>query len=246
MRSGRMLIAVAALAALAAGGCGTPERRASKAAPLDSAVGVARGGVADARSSDTAGVVRGDTAGTDRGDTTRVLPPVGLAIPDSGRVWCATFEYHVLAHDGLAPGARVKLVFPMPGVDSASYDARVRRERRAPCSTGFGAVAWGDGSMRAYDLEATGAEPPAPDGGLTAAIVVASDAKWTRAADGTERADLDGDGIPEEARTCLGGEGRRFTIRSANAPAGEPRWWAYFDLGALVEETCDSTAASGS
>lgn len=226
VRTGRMLVVAAALAAVRRAG---PERQASQAASVDSAASLVRG--------DPASLTSGDTAAASRRDTTRALPPVGLAVPDSGRAWCATFEYAMLAHGSLAAGEHVTLVFPEPGVDSASYDARVRRERSAPCSTSFGAFGLGD-SSRAYELEAVGSEPPAPYGGLTSALVVASDARWTRAADGTERADLDGDGLPEEARACLVDEGRYYTIRSASAPGAKPRWTAYFDLGALVDPTC--------
>ncbi|HEU4629839.1 MAG TPA: hypothetical protein VFS08_08830 [Gemmatimonadaceae bacterium] len=162
------------------------------------------------------------------------LPPLGLAIPDSADRWCGT-----LAHDALAPGARVTLVLPQPGVTPPSYAARVRAARSTPCRTAFGAVVLGD-SDRAYDLEIVGAAAAQPDGALTAALLVADTTRWQRAADGVARADLDGDGVAEEARSCLADEGRYFVVRNAASAGAEarPRWWAYFDLGAMVDPTC--------
>lgn len=172
----------------------------------------------------------------ERAAAPRPLPPLGLAFPDSAGIWCGTFE-----HGGLSAGERLVLVFPQsrpqPAVDSASYAVRVRRVRADYCRTEFGAVTLGD-SSRAYDLEPVGSAPPEPYGALTVALAVASAASWTRAADGTMRADLDGDGRPEVARACLEGEGWRFTVESDSGRGARLRWSAYFDLGAEVEPTC--------
>jgi hypothetical protein len=68
---------------------------------------------------------------------------------------------------------------------------------------------------------------------------VARDATWTPAADGRLRADLDADGVPEEAHRCAADEGEHFTVWSVH-PDGrrERRWHEYFDWGAFTDPTC--------
>lgn len=162
------------------------------------------------------------------------FPAVGVAVLDSAR-WCAAFP------DGedsaaLAPGEAVAIVYTR-GAAVPARMARVRHLRSTPCPTAFGQPRWE--GYAAYDLELTDSLPLDAASAPTAALVVASAARWTRGGNGRARADLDGDGVPEEARSCTADEGEHFTIWSVSAPPSRRRRaHEYFDWGALTEPTC--------
>jgi len=163
----------------------------------------------------------------------RPLPPVGIAVRDSTGAWCTELP---AAAPALAVGRRVRLVF-VEAFAPASLRARVRRRRQAPCSTAFAQPRWDD--YVAYDLVVPDSMPAGaviPGAGLA----IGSDVAWTRAASGVARADLDDDGVPEEARACLADEGEHFTIWStARGHSGaRRRAHEYLDLGGAVDANC--------
>ena len=166
----------------------------------------------------------------------RSFPAVGVAVMDSAMTWCAVFPAGARA---LGVGQRVTIVLAAPA-EAPAWGARVTQRRAAPCHTEFAQPGWAD--YVAYDLAPIDSARPAAEGMPLAALAVASDAVWRREPDGRVRADLDGDGVPEEARVCQEDEGQHFTIWSV-APASEPtrrrrRAHEYFDWGALVDPTC--------
>lgn len=183
-----------------------------------------------AESSSTSARGRATAAAT----TTAEFPAVGVAVLDSAS-WCAAFP------DGdesasLAPGQAVAIVYTRAAAVPARM-ARVRHLRSTPCPTAFGQLRWE--GYAAYDLELTDSLPLDAASAPIAALVVASAARWTRGANGRVRADLDGDGVPEEARSCTADEGEHFTLWSVSAPASRRRRaHEYFDWGALTEPTC--------
>jgi len=161
------------------------------------------------------------------------FPPVGVAVMDSAVAWCAEFPAMTPA---LKKGARVTLVFAAP-VHVPRASATVAHRRDTMCHTEFSQPRWAD--YVAYDLALADSARPATDDFPSATLVVASDAGWTRGPDGVVRSDLDGDGVPEEARVCRADEGEHFTLWSVT-PDGRRRLRAheYFDWGALVDRTC--------
>ena len=186
----------------------------------------AGGGVRDEASSSEARPAAATTTGK--------FPAVGVAVLDSA-TWCAMFPD---GHDSLAlsPGQAVAIVYAR-GAGRPARHARVRHLRPAPCPTAFGQPRWE--GYAAYDLELTDSLPLDAAAAPLAALAVASAAHWTRAADGVARADLDGDGVPEEARRCTAHEGEHFTLWSGTGhTTRRRRAHEYFDWGALVEPTC--------
>ncbi len=174
-----------------------------------------------------------DTAPREAAETSsgaRSLPFIGVAIHDSASLWCVG-----LATDSLAPREPITIVFP----DSASsvLSLRARAQRRAtPCATAFPQLQLAEDAF--YDLtvvDTTGASSAA-----SVAIAVVSEARWNRGTDGIARADLDGDGTPEEARVCRAHEGQYFTLwkRAAGDSAARSVWGRYFDWGAFVDANC--------
>ena len=162
------------------------------------------------------------------------FPAVGVAVPDSA-LWCAEFPDSG-ASAALAPGQRVTIVFVKP-TKFASWGAHVRQRRSLPCPTAFGQPRW-DG-YASYDLALIGSLRLDGDRMPTATLVVASAATWVRGADDLVRADLDGDGIQEEARRCTADEGEHFTIWSVfGATRRVRRAHEYFDWGAFTNPTC--------
>jgi hypothetical protein len=162
------------------------------------------------------------------------LPRTGLAVRDSAGDWCAEF-----VRDSLAPalqgGRRVALVFAGPA--AVPYlRARVAGAHPGQCPAEFPQPRWVD--YDAYRLELV--ERPVTTGEIPGvALVVASEVAWVRGADGVVRADLDGDGVSEEARSCLADEGQHLTLWSPG-PGGTRarRWHEYFDWGAFTKGTC--------
>lgn len=71
------------------------------------------------------------------------------------------------------------------------------------------------------------------------ALIVGGQEPWVRGADSVVRADLDGDGRPEEARRCTADEGEYLTLWSRRGN-GVPvrRWLEYYDWGAFTDPTC--------
>jgi hypothetical protein len=162
-----------------------------------------------------------------------VFPPIGVAVMDSTGAWCAEFPAMTPA---LKEGAPVTIVFAAP-VHVPRAGATVARRRDTMCHTEFSQPRWAD--YVAYDLVLADSARLATDDLPLAALVVASDAEWTRGPDGIARSDVDGDGVPEEARVCRADEGEHFTLWSVT-PDGRRRLRAheYFDWGALVDPTC--------
>jgi len=162
------------------------------------------------------------------------LPKIGLAVLDESARWCAEFVSDS-THSPLEAGRRVTIVFA-GNTPMTTRVARIIGPQDEQCPAAFAQPRWID--YQAYRLELvdseSGAATTAP-----VALVVASEARWEPGSDGIVRADLDGDGTPEEARRCAADEGEHFTIWSvtpANAPTR--RWHEYYDWGALVDPTC--------
>jgi hypothetical protein len=165
----------------------------------------------------------------------RSLPPIGLAVVDSNRAWCAEFVADSTA-PALEPGRHVTLVFAGPAAVPA-WGARVGVPHPAECPAAFPQPRWI--GYVAYRLALSDSLPADSGATPSVALVVASEAHWTRGADGVVRADLDGDGEPEEARRCTAGEGEHLTLWSLR-PGGSRvrRWHEYYDWGGLTDPTC--------
>jgi hypothetical protein len=163
------------------------------------------------------------------------FPRVGIAVRDSAGGWCAEFVIDSVA-PSLQNGRRVTIVFPGPSA-AASWQVRVAAPHAGECHAEFAQSRWMD--YAAYRLELIGAIPGTGADVPAVALAVASEVSWVRDADGVVRADLDGDGLREEARRCLAGEGEHLTLRSPR-PQGQRvrRWHEYYDWGAFVEPTC--------
>ena len=163
-------------------------------------------------------------------DSGTTLPPVGVAIHDKAGRWCVA-----LGIDSLSPKETVTIVFPDSASAIVSLSARATR-RATPCATAFPQLQLVEDAV--YDLtvlDTAGAGDVAP-----VAIAVVSGARWSRGADGAVRADLDGDGNPEEARVCRAHEGEYFTLwsRPARDSIARSVWGRYFDWGAFVDANC--------
>jgi hypothetical protein len=166
----------------------------------------------------------------------RPLPAIGVAALDDAAPpgWCVAMPEGTPT---FAPGRRLTIVSPAglgergePVVQRVS----VARARTGPCPTAFPQPRW-DG-YAFYDI----APADAPGRPLSlVALVVADTMAWTAGDDGWPRADLDGDGTPEEVRRCAAGEGVHFTLWSVGpGRAARRRAHEYFDVGVLVDETC--------
>lgn len=181
----------------------------------------------------------------------RSFPAVGLAVMDSARAWCAAFPRDSAAPP-VAAGQQVTIVFPGAG-EAPALRAAVGASRSAPCPAAFPQPRWTD--YAAYDLTMVDSLRSGAGAASGVALAVASAARWVRDADGTVRADLDGDGAPEEARRCAADEGEHFTLWSREPRSGggwRRRAHEYYDWGAMVEPTCragedgrDGAAADG-
>ena len=160
-------------------------------------------------------------------------PRFGLAVSDTLGAWCAEFT----SDSGVAPiepGGQVTIIFPGPGTLTA-VDARVRGSRSTECWAAFAQPRWF--GYTAYDLGLTGKLADA--GQLpTVALLMTGTANWTRGPDGLVRADLDGDGVPEEARRCTADEGEHFTIWAVQPGRARRLWHEYYDWGAFTDPTC--------
>jgi hypothetical protein len=162
------------------------------------------------------------------------LPLTGLAVSDSLRAWCAEF-----VADSAAPaprlGRQVAIVFAAPATVPA-LRARLGQPRPGECPAEFPQPRWIDYS--AYSLQLIDSLPDSTNL-PSVALVVASEAAWSRGADGVVRADLDGDGQPEEARRCTADEGEHFTLWSPRLGGGRVRrWHEYYDWGGFTDPTC--------
>jgi hypothetical protein len=163
------------------------------------------------------------------------LPPIGIAVADSGRAWCAEFRVDS-AIPAPEPGRVATIVLDGPG-DVLSLGARIGEAHSGQCPAAFPQPRWND--YAAYDLELTDALPALADGVPTVALVIASEVHWTRGPDGAVRADLDGDGAPEEVRRCTADEGEHLTVWSRRPGGGHVRrWHEYYDWGGLTDPTC--------
>jgi len=162
------------------------------------------------------------------------LPPIGLAVADSVRSWCA--EFMVDSALSLQPGRHATIVFAGPAA-VPSLGARLGKLHPGECPAAFPQPRWID--YVAYRLELIDSLPADPGEMPTVALVVASEARWARGADGVVRADVDKDGEPEEARRCTADEGEHFTLWSLQ-PGGSRvrRWHEYYDWGGFTDPTC--------
>lgn len=163
------------------------------------------------------------------------FPRTGVAVRDSAGGWCAEFVIDSSATP-VRNGDRVMIAFP--GVSAvASLAARIAGPHSGQCHAEFAQPRWIDYS--AYGLELTGARPAEGAAIPDVALVVASEAPWVRDTDGVLRADLDGDGVLEEARRCLADEGEHLTIWSPiPRNARVRRWHEYYDWGAFTNANC--------
>jgi hypothetical protein len=159
------------------------------------------------------------------------LPWIGVAIHDTANRWCVA-----LAHDSLPEKRAVTIVFPDSGSEVLSLSGRIVARRATPCATAFPQLQLAEDAT--YDL--TVVDAPATGDPASVAIAVVSDARWSRGADGIARADLDGDGRPEEARVCRAHEGEYFSLWRLPAADSTRRsvWGRYFDWGAFVDANC--------
>ncbi|HEY0995330.1 MAG TPA: DUF922 domain-containing protein [Gemmatimonadaceae bacterium] len=160
---------------------------------------------------------------------TDFLPPMGVAVLDTAGRWCAEFPER-----RAVPERAVLTIVLLRPADTVAVRALAVRRRASACATAFAQPRWA--SYVAYDLALLdSARTPA----TMATLVFAGRYTWTRGADGVPRALLDRDTIPEEVRSCLGGEGEHFTVWSVG-PAGERRirGHEYFDHGGLVDANC--------
>jgi len=163
-----------------------------------------------------------------------LLPRIGLAVSDSARAWCAEFATDS-ASTRLKVGQAVTIVFAGPA-PVAALRARLGESRQSECPAEFPQPRWI--GYEAYKVELLDSVPP--DTTIpTVALIVASDAAWLRGPDGRPRADLDDDGVIEEARRCTADEGEHFTIWSVG-PGGRStrRWHEYYDWGGFTDPTC--------
>ena len=158
------------------------------------------------------------------------LPHMGVAIHGKGNRWCVA-----LAADSIAPRETVTIVFPESASSVVSLSARAER-RATPCETAFPQLQLAEDAV--YDLTVIDTAPVR--NAAPVAMAVLSGARWSRGSDGIARADLDGDGSPEEARACRAHEGEYFTLwkRAAGDSAARSVWGRYFDWGAFVDANC--------
>jgi hypothetical protein len=162
------------------------------------------------------------------------LPLTGIAVSDSLRAWCAEFVVDSAA-PALKSGRRVAIVFAGPATVPA-LRARLGHPRPGECPAEFAQPRWID--YAAYSLELLDSVPDSTSL-PSVALVVATEATWSRGADGVVRADLDGDGRPEEARRCTADEGEHFTVWSPRPGGGRVRrWHEYYDWGGFTDPTC--------
>jgi hypothetical protein len=134
----------------------------------------------------------------------------------------------------MKPGRHVTIVFAGTAA-VPSGGARVGAPHLGECPAAFPQPRWIE--YVAYRLELIDSLPP--DGVPSVALVVASEAPWTRGADGVVRADVDRDGQPEEVRRCTADEGEHFTVWSLRPGGGRVRrWHEYYDWGGLTDPTC--------
>lgn len=161
----------------------------------------------------------------------RQFPAVGVAVMDTAGRWCAMFPGSVPL---MRPRDPVTIVFAEPG-PAAAWHAEAERLRDAECPAAFAQSRWMD--YRAYDLKLVDSLTSGVDVPL-ATLAVASVAHWIRGTDGRVRADLDADGVPEEANVCRAHEGHHFTLWSDSGSKRRRRAHEYYDLGALVDPTC--------
>ena len=162
------------------------------------------------------------------------LPPIGLTVADSVRAWCA--EFVVDSASSLKPGRHATIVFAGPAA-VPSLSARLGKPHPGECPAAFPQPRWID--YAAYRLELIDSLTTDAGEMPTVALVVASEARWSRGADGIVRADVDEDGEPEEARRCTADEGEHFTLWSPQ-PGGSRvrRWHEYYDWGGFTDPTC--------
>jgi hypothetical protein len=163
------------------------------------------------------------------------LPRIGLAVVDGARAWCAEFVADSAA-PALEPGHRVTVVFAGPAVVPA-WAARVGDPHPGECPAAFPQPRWAE--YVAYLLELLDSLPAGAAPTPRVALVIAGEAPWARGADGVVRADVDGDGEPEEVRRCAADEGEHFTLWSPRPGGGRVRrWHEYYDWGGVTDPTC--------
>ena len=154
---------------------------------------------------------------------------VGIAVQDTTGSWCGMFPPD--SAGSLTVGRAVAIVF----ADSAGsvLSARLAARRREPCHAEVAQSRWYD--YVAHDLESRPDSADTPIVGLA----VVSPAAWVRGTDGVMRADVFGDGVPDDVRRCRADEGHHFTLWDVRRDGTRARGGhEYFDWGALVDPTC--------
>jgi hypothetical protein len=177
-----------------------------------------------------------DTTGASAAVSSQALPPMGLAVmTDAG--WCAEFPGESApSSTATAAGLQSLTLLLLDGKDGATRPARLGELRQAPCPTAFPQPRWEGYS--AYRVESP--SPAVTDARTsTLAIVIANQIAWSTETDGRLRADLDGDGLLEEAHRCAADEGEHFSVWTVRADGSrERRWHEYVDWGAFTDPTC--------
>lgn len=181
-----------------------------------------------------AAVLAGRVALGAQGDFS-TLPPIGVAVEQDDGRWCAEFPRAQTPR--ITVGATVAIVFP-DGAEALVWTTRIEAPREGECQSAFPQPRW-DG-YAAFSLDPIGAAASsAVAARKTVGLAVVTPAVWRRTAPGRLRADLDGDGLPEEALRCAADEGEHFTIWTVRSNAQPERLaHEYFDWGGLTDETC--------
>ncbi len=165
-----------------------------------------------------------------------LLPRIGIAVSDSTGAWCSEFAADS-ASSPLKNGQSVTIVFAGPARVGA-LPARLGQPRQSECPAAFPQPRWI--AYQAFSVDLSDSVPLLGTAIPTAALIVASDAAWVSGPDGRPRADLDGDGVPEEARRCTADEGEHFTIWSIESDGrATRRWHEYYDWGGFTDVTCE-------
>lgn len=208
--------------------CGSPDARSSSASSSTSTV-------TQVSTTSTAAMLP-PTVGS--GLAPLEIPPAAVVPADGGHShgkWCTDF-----GDRQLSLGDTVTMVWPDAVTRSPSVVAVVSKVRQNSICVHYGQDpddSVGEEGDEAYEITPL---TPIPDGDSRNArpgIVVWGAVRWVRGPDHFLRADLDGDGNPEIARSCNTREGVIMTVStSIKDPAtGTPRevrrWKAYRPLG---------------
>lgn len=164
------------------------------------------------------------------------FPPVGIAVMTGedreDERWCMALPDTAAAR--VAAGDSITIVFP-GDPDTPARAGILSARRAAHCHTEFPQPRWE--SYVSWDVSVL-RPASSPASGPMVGLAIASPARWSWSDDGRLLADLDGDGVREEARRCLEGEGEHLTLWAGLEPARIRIAHEYFDWGAFVEPSC--------